>query len=423
MERDNTLNLVIVGHVDHGKSTLIGRLLYETNSLPRDKIKEIERACANRGKRTEFAYLLDHFAEERTGGITIDTTQVFFNSEKSRFVIIDAPGHVEFIKNMITGASQADAAVLIIDASEGIKEQTKRHSYIISLLGLSQVIVVLNKMDIVNFKQDCFNTLKEDIQKWLKQINISPVAYVPISAISGDNIVKKSKSMSWYNGPTVLQALDNLNAKPSLMDSPLILPIQDVYKINTKPLCVGKIETGSIAKGDCVKILPHNFITKVNALEKFLETTERAFAGECIGIKTADDILLNRGSVICSVESDLSVSNRIDAKIFWMSETDLTKQQPLTLKCATQQSPCEIESINKRIEPTELKIIETNAERIKKHEVAEVTIKTQKPIVTTNFNKTKQLGRFVLLHDDNIYGGGIVMKTTRQVKRHSECLL
>ncbi|GAI20377.1 unnamed protein product, partial [marine sediment metagenome] len=196
----DVLSFVIVGHVDHGKSTLIGRLLYDTDSLPSDKIEEIKKVSAGQGKRTEFAYLLDHLEEERKQGITIDTTQVFFKTGKRHYVIIDAPGHVEFVKNMITGASQAEAAVLIVDVTEGVKEQTRRHSYMLSLLGLHQAVVVLNKMDLVDFSEERFNTIKKDVQKWLKSINIEPILDIPISAIKGDNIAKKSENMNWYTG-------------------------------------------------------------------------------------------------------------------------------------------------------------------------------------------------------------------------------
>ena len=228
----NVLNFVIVGHVDHGKSTLIGRLLYDTDSLAPDKIEEIKKASTGQGKRTEFAYLLDHLEEERKQGITIDTTQVFFKSPKRRYVIIDAPGHVEFVKNMITGASQAEAAVLIVDVKEGVQEQTRRHSYMLSLLGLNQVVVVLNKMDLVDFSEQRFNTVKAEAQKWLKSINIEAMYYIPISAIEGDNVAAKSKNMGWYTGPTFLDSLDTMKNKQPPENKPLLFPIQDVYKID-----------------------------------------------------------------------------------------------------------------------------------------------------------------------------------------------
>lgn len=228
------LSFVIVGHIDHGKSTLIGRQLYDTNSLPPDKIKEIQRASESQNRQTEFAYLLDHLEEERKQGVTIDTTQVFFKTNKRRYVIIDAPGHVEFVKNMITGASQAEAAVLIVDVTEGVKQQTKRHSYMLSLLGLTQVIVVINKMDLADYSQEQFNLTAENIQNWLKSINIEPVFCIPISASEGDNIAGRSEKMNWYTGHTFLESLDFLQNKQVTEDKLLLFPIQDVYKVDDK---------------------------------------------------------------------------------------------------------------------------------------------------------------------------------------------
>ncbi len=253
------LKFVIVGHVDHGKSTLIGRLLYDTHSLAVDKIEEIEKASRDLGKETEFAYLLDHLEEERQQGITIDTTQAFFKTEKRQYVIIDAPGHVEFVKNMITGASQAEAAVLIIDAGEGVREQTRRHAYLLSMLGLNQVIVVLNKMDLVKFGEESFNEVKNKIDEFLNSINMRPVSYIPICAIKGDNIARKSPKMNWYSGLTFLETLDVLENRESSENKPLIFPVQDVYEIGDKRIVVGRIEAGVLEKGCRIKILIYKF--------------------------------------------------------------------------------------------------------------------------------------------------------------------
>jgi sulfate adenylyltransferase large subunit len=404
----DVLSFVIVGHVDHGKSTLIGRLLYDTDSLAPDKIEEIKKASASQGKRTEFAYLLDHLEEERKQGITIDTTQVFFKTDKRRYVIIDAPGHVEFVKNMITGASQAEAAVLIVDVAEGVKEQTKRHSYMLSLLGLHQVVVVLNKMDLVDFSQECFNTVKKDVAEWLKSINVESALYIPISAIEGDNITSKSENMKWYTGPTFLDSMDTLENKQPPKNKPLFFPIQDVYKIGNKRINAGRVESGVITKGDEVKILPSGQTTNVKSIEKFLKDTDKAIASECIGITTADSVFLDRGNIICVPGAEPVSTDRIPANIFWMTKRDFDKNLKLTLRCATQETNCKIESINKRIDSSTLEVIEENAEVIKNLEVAEVVIKTKKPIAIKDFNDVQELGRFVLVHDENICAGGII---------------
>jgi len=404
----DVLSFVIVGHVDNGKSTLIGRLLYDTNSLPPDKIEEVRKASAEAGRETEFAYLLDHLEEERKQGITIDTTQVFFKTDKRRYVIIDAPGHVEFVKNMITGASQAEAAVLIIDVTEGVKEQTKRHSYMLSLLGLHQVVVVLNKMDLVDFSQEHFNTIKKEAAKWLKSINIEPTVYIPISAIKGDNIAGRSKNIDWYTGPTFLESLDTMQNRQPPENKSLLFPIQDVYKIGDKRISVGRVEAGVIEKGAEVKILPTGQLTSINSIEKFLKDTDKAVASECIGITTADSVFLDRGNVLCLPGAEPALTDRIAANIFWMTKQDFDKGQKLDIRCATQETTCKIESINKRIDSSTLEVIEENAEVLKNLEVAEVIIKTKKPVAIKDFNDVQELGRFVLVRDENICAGGII---------------
>ena len=412
MAQSETLSFVIVGHVDHGKSTLIGRLLYDTDSLAPDKIEEVEKASALQGKQTEFAYLLDHLEEERKQGITIDTTQVFFKTSKRRYVIIDAPGHVEFVKNMITGASQAEAAVLIVDVAQGVKEQTRRHSYMLALLGLNQVVVVLNKMDLVNFSQGDFSRVKQQVQQWLKTIGIEATLCVPISAIKGDNIAVKSENLKWYTGPTFLQTLDTLQNVPPPEDKPLLFPVQDVYKIGDKRINVGRVESGVIEKGTQIKILPGGRVTTVNSIEKFLEQTDKAVAGECIGLTTADSVFLDRGNVLCVPGLEPTLTDSVRANIFWMAKQDFRKEQKLTIRCATQETSCRIERIDRRIDSATLEVIAEDAEMIRNLEVAEVIIKTKKPVAIKSFNDIQELGRFVLVLDENVCAGGIITTTS-----------
>jgi sulfate adenylyltransferase large subunit len=404
----DVLSFVIVGHVDHGKSTLIGRLLYDTSSLPPDKIEEIKKASAGQGRRTEFAYLLDHLEEERKQGITIDTTQVFFKTPKRRYVIIDAPGHVEFVKNMITGASQAEAAVLIVDVVEGVKEQTRRHSYMLSLLGLHQVVVVLNKMDSVDFSQDRFEAVKKDADEWLKSINVEPMLYIPISAIEGDNVTGKSENMSWYTGPTFLNSLDTMQNKQPPEDKPLLFPIQDIYKIEDKRINAGRVEAGAIAAGDEIKLLPTGQVTKVASIERFLEQRDKAVASESIGMTTTDSVFLDRGNIVCLPGEEPVLTDRVSANIFWMTKRDFGKDMKLTIRCSTQETSCKIEAINKRINSSTLEVVAENSDVLKNLEVAQVVIKTKKPVAIKDFNDVQELGRFVLVHDENICAGGII---------------
>ncbi len=403
-----TLNFVIVGHVDHGKSTLIGRLLYDTKSLPPDKIAEIEKASKNLGRTTEFAYLLDHLEEERQQGITIDTTQVFFKTAQRHYVIIDAPGHVEFVKNMITGASQAEAAVLIVDANEGLKEQTRRHAYMLSLLGLKQVIVVLNKMDLVQFSQDKFNQVKEEVSQFLESIKIKPLYYIPISAIAGANIATKAKETNWYQGPSFLESLDSLENRKSSKGRDLLFPVQDIYKVDDKRIIAGRIESGCLEDKTKIRGFPNKQDTEVVSIEKFLEQPTSACAGESIGITTKDPAFINRGDVICSTSAEPVLTNQFRANIFWMRKKDFDKSKRIKIKCSTQETTCEIEAIEKRINSSTLEIIQENAQNLKNLEVGQVVIKTKKPLVVKEFSDLEQLGRFVLEEDENICAGGII---------------
>lgn len=402
------LKFVIVGHVDHGKSSLIGRLLYDTGSLPADKIEEIRKISEELGRDTEFAYLLDHLEEERRQGVTIDTTQVFFKTDKRDYVIIDAPGHVEFVKNMITGTSQAEAVLLIVDASEGIKEQTKRHATIISLLGLDQVVIVINKMDLVNFSGEVYRNLKKEVENFLKTFKTIPQACIPISALKGDNVAKPSESMSWYKGPTVSESLDLLKNKIVSENQTFIFPVQDIYKIGNKRIAVGRVETGKVTKGQKVKILPEGTITRIKSIEKFLEEPTSSSVGESIGITTEDAIFLDRGDVLCEVEKRPEVCDIFKANIFWMSKNAYLKGEKISLRCATQEISCKIEQIHKRINSSTLEVVEENADKLENLEIGEVTIEVKKPIVIQKFKNVQEIGRFVLVENDNIVAGGII---------------
>ena len=399
------LKLVIVGHVDHGKSTLIGRLFYDTDSLPEGRIEEIREICEALGKELEFAYVMDHLEEERDQGITIDTAQTFFRTKKRQYTIIDAPGHVEFLKNMITGASQAEAAILIVDVNEGVQEQTRRHAYILSLLGLDQVIVVMNKMDLINYKEEMYDEVKKELLKFLESININPTYVIPISAKGGDFIAKKTRNLSWYDGPTVLEALDTFKTKNSPRDKPLRFPVQDVYKYD-KRIIVGRIESGIIRVGDKIKILPSGEETIVKSIAEYMkENVMQAEAGKSTGIVTQDKVFVDRGDVITHLEDLPVITDTINAHIFWMDKQPFKKPERLLFKCATQEVMCSIEKIERVIDSSTLRLLRRDADEIRNREVADTVIKTEKPVVVEDFNKIQELGRFVLQRKDTCAGG------------------
>jgi len=267
------MNIVIVGHVDHGKSTVIGRLLADTNSLPEGKLEQIREKCKRESKQFEYAFLLDALKDEQSQGITIDSARCFFKTDKRDYIIIDAPGHIEFLKNMISGAARAEAALLIIDAKEGIKENSKRHGYMLSMLGIKQIVVCINKMDLVDYDKKVYDQIKQDYSKFLEEVGIKPKQFIPISAFNGENLISKSSKLNWFDGSTVLEALGSFKKEETSENKPFRMPVQEVYKFtdkgDDKRIIAGRIESGSISVGDGVVFLPSNKRSKVKSIEIF----------------------------------------------------------------------------------------------------------------------------------------------------------
>ncbi|MFA4880051.1 MAG: GTP-binding protein [Candidatus Doudnabacteria bacterium] len=408
MEREN-LKIIIVGHVDHGKSTLIGRLLYDTNSLSEGYLEEIKKTCDKLGKPLELAFILDHLQEEREQGITIDTTQFFFKTKKRNYVIIDAPGHKEFIKNMVTGASQAEAAMIIIDAKEGIQEQTQRHAYILSLLGLKQIILLINKMDMVNYSSERFKEIKKSFKTFLRKINLNLNYIIPISAKEGDNIVSLSPKMHWYQGPTVVEALGNLKASALPIKKSLRYLVQDVYKVGDKRIIAGRVEAGKIQIGDKITFLLSNKESTVKTIEIFLQKDlQQASAGQNIGITITDPLFIERGEVISGPLNKPQIVQEFKASILWMSKEKLKRDETIILHCATQEVKAKIVKIIKRIDSSTLKIIEEEALHLMETEIGEVIIQANNPLVIEKFNILPELGRFVLVRNCDVVAGGII---------------
>jgi sulfate adenylyltransferase large subunit len=408
MEREN-LNFVIVGHVDHGKSTLIGRLLHDTDSLPAEKMAEVERVSNDLGRGVELAFLMDHLQEERDLGITIDTAQTFFRTARRNYVIIDAPGHKELIKNMITGAAQAEAAILIIDAAEGVREQSRRHAYLLGMLGLNQVAVVINKMDKVAFAQERFAEVAGEIREFLDAIGIAPMQTVPISAKQGDNVALASERMNWYSGPTVLEALHSFKKPPSPDEKPLRLPVQDVYKIGDKRMLVGRVESGMVRTGQEIAFHPSGARSKITSIELFQKPPlDTASVGQSIGFTLEDALFIERGQIACPPDVPARVSDTIRANVFWMNPRPLEAGERLKIRLSTQEVGAAASSIARRIDPSSLEVIGENAAELKNNEIGELTITTKKPIAMETFQDVPELGRFVLVRDHDIAGGGII---------------
>ena len=407
---EKELHIVIVGHVDHGKSTLVGRLFYDTGCLSPDKIEEIKASSGEAGSKDgkiEFAHVMDNLKEERDQGITIDIAHTFFHTDRRRYVIIDAPGHREFLKNMISGTSQAEAAIMLVDAARGVEEQTLRHCHILGLLGIKQVAVLLNKMDLAGYSEETFNTVKTNIVEVLTGLGIAPSYVIPISAMEGDNVAAKSANMDWYDGPTVLEALDSFESKEAT-DRGLRFPVQDIYDIEGEKVVVGRVEAGVLHAGEEVFVLPDNRKARVREIRKFLEEgIKEAPAGEAIGI-VVEGADLERGQILAD-KAEATITDSVRANIFWMVDKDYTIGRPLTFKCATQDVDGTIEKIYQRFDPASIEVVERDSSVIKPSEVAEVEIKLERPVAVDSFSSIQETGRFVLEHDGYPVAGGIIL--------------
>ena len=413
-----SLKVAIVGHVDHGKSTLVGRLFHDTGSLPDGKFEAIQAMCQRRGMPFEWAFLMDALQAERDQGVTIDTSQIWFSTAKRGYVIIDAPGHKEFLKNMITGAAASDAALLLIDAEEGIKEQSRRHGYLLHLLGVRQVMVVVNKMDLVAYDQDRFESIERDYRAYLQELGVTPTHFIPVSARHGDNIAQPSESMAWYRGPTVLQALDEFQVITQPDDLPLRFPVQDVYRFDERRIIAGRIETGVLRVGDNLLFSPANRVGKVKTIEAWNVPSQptQASAGMSIGITLEEQIFVERGDV-ASHETDPPIESDVFlARLFWLGDRDLAVGSRYTMKLNTAEVGVVVQSIDRVIDTGDLstKVSATVA----RNEVAEITLRADTMQALDAFTSSPTTGRFVLVDDYNIAGGGIISMEGYADQRH-----
>jgi bifunctional enzyme CysN/CysC len=405
------LKIVIVGHVDHGKSTFVGRLFHDTGSLPEGKLEQLQKVAERRGVPFEWANLMDALQSERDQNITIDTAQIWFQTPKRQYVIIDAPGHKEFLKNMITGAANAEAALLLIDANEGIQEQSRRHGYLLNLLGIRQIAVLVNKMDLQGYSQHRFEQIERDYRGFLKGIGVEPRLFVPMAAKHGDNIASRSKNMPWWTGPTVLEALDEFKVMDLPDNQPLRIPIQDVYRFDDRRILAGRVESGKVKVGDRLLFSPGNKASTVKSIERWQAPEQNeASAGESIGITLTEQIFVERGAVAALETSPPYELSRFKARLFWLGRKPFTRGRPYKLKLATQEAECEIESIQKVIDASTLETISRaqNELFVGRHEVAELTLKTRRAVAFDVHSQIVATGRFVIVDGFEVSGGGII---------------
>src|SRR6185436_4721903 len=349
------LKIVIVGHVDHGKSTFVGRLFHDTGTLPEGKLEQLQKVAERRGVPFEWANLMDALQSERDQNITIDTAQIWFQTKKRQYVIIDAPGHKEFLKNMVTGAANAEAALLLIDANEGVQEQSRRHGYLLNLLGIRQIAVLVNKMDLQGYSRERFDHIERQYRAFLESIGVEAKLFIPIAAKHGDNIASLSRNMPWWAGPTVLAALDEFKVSELPKHQPLRFPIQDVYRFDERRILAGRVESGSIKVGDRLLFSPSNKVSTVKSIERWnAPTTDSASAGESIGITLTEQIFVERGTVAALEAFPPYELTRFKARLFWLGRNPFRKGKTYKLKLTTQELDCEIDAIEKIIDASTL---------------------------------------------------------------------
>jgi elongation factor 1-alpha len=396
-------NLAIIGHVDHGKSTLVGRLLFETGNVPEHVIDQYREEAEEKGKGGfEFAYVMDNLAEERERGVTIDIAHQRFDTDEYYFTIVDTPGHRDFVKNMITGASQADHAVLVVAADDGVAPQTREHVFLARTLGIGELIVAVNKMDLVDYSQDSYEEVKADVQNLLEQVRFrsDDASFIPCSAFEGDSIAERTGNMPWYDGPIVLEALDDLPEPQPPTDAPLRLPIQDVYTISgigTVP--VGRVETGTLNVGDDVSFQPSDAGGEVKTIEMHHEEVPEAGPGDNVGFNVRgigkDDI--RRGDVCGPAADPPSVAETFQAQIVVMQHPSvITAGYTPVIHAHTAQVACTFESLDQKLDPASGEVDEENPDFIQSGDAAVVTLRPQKPLSVEPSSEIAELGSFAI---------------------------
>lgn len=407
-----TMQIVIVGHVDHGKSTLVGRLLADTGVLGEGKLEKVQATCRRQGKQFEYAFLLDALEAEQDQGITIDAARVFFRTDLRDYIIIDAPGHIEFLKNMVTGAARAEAAVLIIDAKEGVRENSRRHGYLLSMLGIRQVAVVVNKMDLVDYDRSVFDRIVGEYRAFLGEVGIRPRCFIPISAREGDLVAGPSDAMPWYDGPDVLAAVDSFAKQPGRADLPLRMPVQDVYKWNPRGddrrIVAGRVEAGRLRIGDRVVFSPSNKTSTIESIEVFsAEPPTEVSAGFSAGITLREQLFIERGEVMSHLQQGPEVGTLLRVNLFWLGKNPMEEGRRYKLKLGTSQTEVGIERIHRVLDASELGTSVTK-KRVDRHDVADLVLRTRQPIAFDPSERIESTGRFVIVDDYDIAGGGIV---------------
>jgi elongation factor 1-alpha len=406
-KRLQNINIATVGHVDHGKSTLIGRLLFDKGAIKTEKKEEVKKLGG------DFAFFMDHLEEERKEQRTIDVFYASLETDSYHFTFIDDPGHKEFIKNMLSGVSQADGVVLVVSAKEGIQEQTKRHMHLVKLLGISQVLVAINKMDTVEYDQQVYEKIKKEIGQLLTKLGYQPdrINFVPVSAEKGDNVCQKSPKMNWYQGKTFYLLLNSSFQPVRLpLEKPLRLPVQDIYRTDEGEFIVGKLETGTMKVNDLIFFPLSQIEGRVIKIKLLDESKNQAYPNESIGFQiNKDRFEIQPGEVVCTKEDLARVRREIIGEVFLLASQEIQVGEKLKFRCGTGERECQIKTIFQRTNSESGKVLERNAQRLKAQELGKVRLRFVQALVVEKFSEFPSLGRFILLKKRKTIAVGICL--------------
>lgn len=409
------MRFTTAGSVDDGKSTLIGRLLYDSKSIFEDQLEAIKRASIRRGnEHVDLALLTDGLRAEREQGITIDVAYRYFATPKRKFIIADTPGHIQYTRNMVTGASTANAAIILIDARNGVTEQTCRHSYIASLLQIPHVIVCINKMDLVEFSEECFEKIKNDYTEFSKRLDIRDITYVPISALLGDNVVKPSENMSWYDNGTLLEVLEGIEiandhnfTDPRFPVQYVIRPLSDEY--HDYRGYAGRVAGGTFKAGDEIIALPSLNKSRIKSVDIYQGTLKETFPPQSVTLTLEDDIDISRGDMIVKPDNMPSIAQEFDVMICWMNEKPMQVNGKYALKHTTREVRCLVKQVHYKVNVNNLEHLDDTSVGL--NDIARVTLKTTKPVFIDSYKKNRRTGAIIIIDEatNNTVGVGMVI--------------
>jgi len=410
------LRFTTAGSVDDGKSTLIGRLLFDSKAIFQDQLEQLEETSKQRGEEEiNLALLTDGLRSEREQGITIDVAYRYFATPKRKFIIADTPGHIQYTRNMVTGASTANLAILLIDVRHGVIEQTKRHAFIASLLQIPHVAVCVNKMDLVDYDENSFNLIKKEFEIFSSKLEIKDVHFIPISALNGDNVVERSKKMDWYEGSTLMHLLENVHIGSDENHIDCRFPVQYVIRPQTKEYpdyrgYAGRIAGGVFKAGDKVKVLPSGIDSKIKSIDTYNGTIEEAFAPMSVCITLEDDVDISRGDMLVREHNQPEVGQELDLMICWMNSKKLIVRGKYTIKHTSQTARCIIKEVRYKMDINTLHRIEDNKE-IGLNDIGRIAIKTTKPIFYDKYNRNRNTGSVIIIDEasNETVGAGMII--------------